>query len=354
MTGALLAVDERTPAVGAFIDRLDLGIFSELQADGRIPFTTLADRMGCSEALVRRRVKRLLDEDVFSITAVADPRVLGLEWMAWIGVGVRPGATSAVAEQVVTLPEVDYVVQTTGGFGVMAEVACRSPADLHRLVNELRAIPGVRGTESFVYLGLVHQQFQWTLRDPSPVGVADRPGQPELEPLDRELIHELQRDGRVSFRTLAQRLEVSERLLSKRYRRLADANVVRVMAVGNPLVLGFGAMAWLGIRLSEGAMAADVSARLGSVRGIDYVVLTTGRYDLMAELVCRDRDELIAALDRQIGGIAGIEQVDTFLHLRLLYRSIAGAWGAARSMAEPRAWSGASVGDALEGGRRVL
>ncbi len=356
MIGALVHQEDPPEPDGPFVDWIDRAIFRELQADGRIPFTTLAERIGCSEALVRRRVKRLLDEDVFSITAVADPRVLGLEWMAWIGIGVRPGAASAVAEQVVTIPQVDYVVQTTGGFGVMAEVACRSPSDLHRVVNELRAIAGVRCTESFVYLGLVHQQFQWTLDDASPVGVAGPAGEPDLGPLDRELIRELQRDGRVAFRPLARRLAVSERLLSKRYRRLTEANLVRVMAVGNPLVLGLRAMAWLGIRLAEGAMAVDVCAQLGAVRGIDYVVLTTGRYDLMAEVVCLNRAQLIDVLDGAIGAIRGIDRVETFLHLRLLFRSTAGAWGAARSAAEraPRGDALFNGGTSDEGGRSVL
>ncbi len=334
MIQALTAEEGPSGGTGPFVDQLDLALFEELQRDGRIAFTSLAERMGCSEALIRRRVKRLLNEDVFSITAVADPRVLGVEWMAWIGIGVRPDATSAVAEHVVGLPEVDYVIQTTGEFSVMIEVGCRTQTDLHRLINEIRATPGVRYTESFVYLGLLHQQFQWTLADPSPVGPAMHLGKTQVGLLDIELIRELQRDGRVSFRTLAHRMGVSQRLLSKRYRRLVEAHVVRVIAVGNPLALGFGGMAWLGIRLGEGAMAGDVSARLSAVRGIDYVVLTTGRYDLMAELVCRDRDQLVETLEREIGAIGGIDRVDTFLYLRLLFRSIAGAWGAGRTMGE--------------------
>src|SRR3982074_1606102 len=68
----------------------DHAIFAELQRDGRAPFTAVAERLGLSEAQVRRRVRWLTDADVFAVTAVADPAVLGLRCMAWIGIEVRP------------------------------------------------------------------------------------------------------------------------------------------------------------------------------------------------------------------------------------------------------------------------
>ncbi|MGH8571992.1 MAG: Lrp/AsnC family transcriptional regulator, partial [Gammaproteobacteria bacterium] len=80
---------------------LDAAIFAELQRDGRIAFTALAERLGVSEAYVRRRVKRLTDADVLSITAVADPALLGLEEMAWIGLVVAPAHLRAVTRALV-------------------------------------------------------------------------------------------------------------------------------------------------------------------------------------------------------------------------------------------------------------
>ena len=319
---------------------LDSALFAELQRDGRVPFTALAERLGVSEAHVRRRVRVLTRADVFSIAAVADPRVLGLQSMAWIALAVRHSRAVAVAETLVELPEVDYVVVTSGAANVMAEVACPSPADLYRLLLRLRAIPGVQRTETFVYLNLFRQQFQWTLFDadrptePSPTGV--RGAGPELDAVDATIIRELQVDGRASFRDLAKRIGVSERVVSARFARLVEDDVLQVIAVGNPESLGFTAMAWLGITVTEGADYEETAAALGRVRGIDYVVVPSGRYDLMAELVARDRDELLGILEDEIGAIEGIRNVETFVYLRLLYRSTAGAWGAARSLAHTR------------------
>lgn len=313
---------------------IDAAIFRELQVDGRIPFTLLGKRLGVSEAYVRRRVGRLTELDVFSITAVADPRVLGLEYMAWIGLVVQPSAASFVAEALVDLPEVDYVVQSAGSFNVMAEVACRSAPDLHALLASVRRLAGVKRSETFVYLNLFHQQFQWVLGrdDVEPRGTGSIGQRAMLEPLDIRLIQELQRDGRASFRELARRLNVSERLISSRYSRLVSEKVLQVIAVGNPLTLGFTAMAWLGISLAEGADNETVAAALAGAHGIDYVLAPTGRFDLMAEIVCRDKEELLATLEDEIGAIEGIHQVETFFYLRLMYKSTAGAWGVDRSV----------------------
>jgi DNA-binding Lrp family transcriptional regulator len=325
---------ERSPVL---LGDLDYAIFTELQRDGRIPFTTLAERLGVSETHVRRRVKSLTDADAFSIVAVADPRVLGLDYMAWVALVVRHPATAAVAEALAELPEVDYVVITSGEFNVMAEVACRSSANLYHLLLRLRAIPGVQRTETFVYLDLVRQQFQWALDDGrggAHVGAADgvHGDASELESIDIEIIGELQRDGRAPFRQLAERLGASERVVSTRFAQLVEKNALQVIAVGNPLTLGFGAMAWLGIRLGEGANNQAVAVALARVRGLDYVVVPAGRYDVMAELVCRNREDLLTTLERDVGAIEGIANVETFFYLRLLYKSAAGAWGAARSL----------------------
>lgn len=320
------------------LSELDRAIFVELQADGRLPFTTLAERIGVSEARVRRRVKSLTEADVFSIAAVANPRVFGLDYMAWIGLVVRQPAAARCADALVAMPEVDYVVISSGELNVMAEVACPSAAALYRLLLRLRALPGVQRTETFVYLSLLHQQFRWSqtggpdeARPSRPTGVVG--GALELDAIDLQLIRELQRDGRASFRDLGARLGVSERVASGRFARLLEENAVQVIAVGNPIMLGFTAMAWLGISLSAGADSEAAARALARVRGIDYVVVPSGRFDLMAELVCRNRDELLETLELEVGAIDGIAQVQTFLYLRLLYRSTAGAWSAARSLA---------------------
>jgi Lrp/AsnC family transcriptional regulator for asnA, asnC and gidA len=320
------------------LTELEAAVFRALQEDGRVRFTTIAQRLGVSEAHVRRTVKQLVAKDVFAITAVADPRLLGLESMAWLALSVRLSHIEATAAALAALPEVDYVVITTGAWNVMAEVACRDTAALFALLKRVRSLPGVQRTETYPYFELLRQQFRWTDGEdvaiaPAQVAARGVRGAPaaELDAIDRVLIRELQDDGRASFRDIGQRLGVSERAVSGRFARLADEDLVRVIAVGNPHALGFQGLAWLGIVLDDMADIDEVALALARIPQVSYLVTVSGRFDLMGELVCRDRDHLIATLNDRIGAIAGVDSVEVFFYLRLLYRNTAGAWGAARS-----------------------
>jgi Lrp/AsnC family transcriptional regulator for asnA, asnC and gidA len=197
----------------------------------------------------------------------------------------------------------------------------------------------VQRTETYPYFRLLRQQFRWVDCD-DPAAWAEeesargvRGASAELDELDRLLINELQRDGRASFRDIGGRLGVSERAVSARFARLADEDLVRVIAVGNPHALGFQGLAFIGMTLTDAADVEDVAAALGRIPQVSYLVSVSGRFDLMGEIVCRDPDHLIETLDERIGEIGGIETVDVFFYLRLLYRNTAGAWGAARSRA---------------------
>ena len=139
----------------------DQAIFAELQRDGRIAVTALADRLGLSEAHVRRRLKSLTGADAFTVTAVADPGVLGLNCLAWIGLETRPSHAERAARALVDTPGVDYVVICSGRFNLMCEVACPEVSDLEAILARLRGTEGVIRTETFIYTSLLHQQFQW-------------------------------------------------------------------------------------------------------------------------------------------------------------------------------------------------
>jgi DNA-binding Lrp family transcriptional regulator len=326
---------------GLLLSPQDRAIFAALQTDGRMAFTAVAERVGMSEAHVRRRYEWLTDGNAFAVTAVADPSVLGLGCLAWIGIVVAPRRTEDVAEALVELPGVDYVVISSGRFTVMAEIACPAAADLDRILLQLREIEGIVRTETFVYLKLVRQQFQWL----PPAGGDDQPGfgtsaaedhPRELDELDIAIIRELERDGRASFRDIGRTLNISERTVSSRFSQLNAERVLKVIAVGNPLNFGFNAMAWLGVSLKSGADYDAVTRALAAIPSIDYVVVPAGRYDVMAELVCRDHDAMLRTLTEEIGAISDIAHVETFVYLRLLYKSTAGAWGVGRSMTAPR------------------
>lgn len=152
------------PATRSPLDELSKAIIEQLQEDGRRPYATIGKAVGLSEAAVRQRVQRLVDSGMVQIVAVTDPLQVGFARQAMIGIKVD-GDLEAVADVVAGLPEVDYVVITAGGFDVLAEVVCEDDDHLLEVLNrKIRSIPDVRATETFVYLRLRKQHYNWGTR----------------------------------------------------------------------------------------------------------------------------------------------------------------------------------------------
>jgi Lrp/AsnC family transcriptional regulator for asnA, asnC and gidA len=143
---------------------LDKRIIEHLQADGRRPFTQIAAALGVSEAAVRARTNRLVERGFLQIVGVADPEKLGFQ-QALIGVRCSPGKLLDVADALAALDEVDYVVITAGRFDILIEAVAEDNEALLSFLNDrLQQIDGVRDTETFTYLRLVKQTYQFGTR----------------------------------------------------------------------------------------------------------------------------------------------------------------------------------------------
>jgi Lrp/AsnC family transcriptional regulator for asnA, asnC and gidA len=153
----------RRRRVAAELDDLDKAIVELLQTDGRMPYTRIGERVGLSEAATRQRVQRLVDERVVQIVGVTDPLRLGFRRQAMVGVRTE-GDITAVADTIANVPEIDYVVFTSGSFDLLFEVVCEDDEHLLSILNKVRGIPGVRTTETFMYLRLHKQTYSWGTR----------------------------------------------------------------------------------------------------------------------------------------------------------------------------------------------
>lgn len=141
-----------------------MAIIEQLQEDGRRSYAAIGKAVGLSEAAVRQRVQRLLDQGVMQIVAVTDPLTVGFHRQAMVGMRVE-GDIEPVADILATMDEVDYVVITAGSFDLIAELVAEDDDHLLEVINKrIRAIPGVRSTESFVYLKLRKQTYTWGTR----------------------------------------------------------------------------------------------------------------------------------------------------------------------------------------------
>jgi Lrp/AsnC family transcriptional regulator, regulator for asnA, asnC and gidA len=143
------------------VDDVSRAIIEQLQDDGRRPYASIGKAVGLSEAAVRQRVQRLVDSGVMQIVAVTDPMQTGLARQSMIAVSVA-GNIEAVADELAKVDEVVYVVVTAGSYDLLAEVVVEDDQALLDLLSQrIRTIAGITRTETFVYLKLVKQTYNW-------------------------------------------------------------------------------------------------------------------------------------------------------------------------------------------------
>lgn len=146
------------------IDDVSKRIIEQLQENGRRSYAEIGKAVALSETAVRQRVQRLTENGVVQIVAVTDPVQVGFHRQAMIGLRIT-GDSRQVAAALEADPLIDYVVLTAGSFDILIEVVCESDADLIDLLdNRVRVLPGVASCETFVYLELRKQTYDWGTR----------------------------------------------------------------------------------------------------------------------------------------------------------------------------------------------
>jgi Lrp/AsnC family transcriptional regulator for asnA, asnC and gidA len=153
------------------IDQTSRQIIAMLQRDGRCPNTVIARAVGISEASVRARIQALTSSGVLQIIGLTDPGSMGFGVMAMIGVQAS-NDLNRIAELVSTWPETTYVVISAGSYDLLVELVCTDNNDLLRVVERLRAVDGVRSTESFIYISRHKLNYAWLQEDDVPAVAA--------------------------------------------------------------------------------------------------------------------------------------------------------------------------------------
>lgn len=145
-----------------------------------------------------------------------------------------------------------------------------------------------------------------------------------LDELDRKLIAALQVDGRMSFSELATRFDVPASSVRYRVQRLQDSGMFQIVGIANPLNIGFDRLAIVGIKCSAGT-APQVCEKLSEFQETSYVVLTSGSFDVMVEIVCRDIEHYTEFMFDHLQKIPGVENTESFLVLKA--HKLAYGWG---------------------------
>ena len=154
-------------------------------------------------------------------------------------------------------------------------------------------------------------------------GSAGRAPVAALDDVSKSIIEELQQDGRRSYAAIGKVVGLSEAAVRQRVQRLVESGVMQVVAVTNPLELGFARQAMIGIRVrGELGSVADAVAALDEV---DYVVITAGSFDLLVEVVCESDEALLSVLSNKIRTIENVMSTETFMYLQLRKQTY--SWG---------------------------
>jgi Lrp/AsnC family transcriptional regulator for asnA, asnC and gidA len=143
-----------------------------------------------------------------------------------------------------------------------------------------------------------------------------------LDEISKRIIEQLQADGRQSYAAIGKAVGLSEAAVRQRVQRLQDAGVMQIVAVTDPLRLGFRRQAMIGLRC-DGDLQ-DVADQLAAMNEIDYVVVTAGSFDLLLEVVCEDDDHLLEILTR-VRGVPSVASTETFVYLKLRKQTY--SWG---------------------------
>ena len=163
-------------------------------------------------------------------------------------------------------------------------------------------------------------------RSTTTIPLAEPTLQPDRQPLDdvsKKIIELLQEDGRRPYASIAASVGLSEAAVRQRVQRLVRTGVVQIVAVTNPLHLGFTRQAMIGIKV-DGPLDPVVEA-VSALEEVAYVVITAGSFDVLAEVICEDDEHLLRIMNHRIRTIEGVRSTETFVYLELSKQTY--TWG---------------------------
>jgi Lrp/AsnC family transcriptional regulator for asnA, asnC and gidA len=157
---------------------------------------------------------------------------------------------------------------------------------------------------------------------------SDKPGRAAagpvaLDEIDKAVIRELQVDGRLTYAQLGPLVGLSQAAVRQRVQRLIDRGVMQVVAVTDPQMLGFSVQALVGLRVEGNARA--VARSIAELADVDYVVVSAGRFDVLAEVVCEDNEQLLRLVDDVLRAQPGVRSAEVFTYLHLEKQTY--SWG---------------------------
>jgi Lrp/AsnC family transcriptional regulator for asnA, asnC and gidA len=139
----------------------------------------------------------------------------------------------------------------------------------------------------------------------------------DIDDVDRKIIAALHQDGRIAFSQIAKKLKVSPGKIRIRYNRLVKLGYLRIVSITNPLNVGYNALAIIGIR-AEGSILMQVAETIAEMDEVVYLIITTGRFDILLEVMCIDQADLLRFVTEKLYKTKGVKDSETFMNMKIL------------------------------------
>lgn len=315
------------------VDRLHWQLIHALQADGRAPFSRIADVLGVSDQTVARRYRRLRAAGVLRVLVIPNAHRLGHgQWH--VRLQCTPDASVAVATALARRPDTSWIYLTSGGTEITCSTYARTEHERNELLlgklprtSRVVAVSAHAQLHTFVggptslmdKLGVLTPEQVAALRPPAPPGAA-RDEQVELTEADDRLLQVLTHDGRTGYPRLAAATGWSESTVRRRLEHLLATGAVYCDVDVDATILGYRAQAILWLTVAPAKLAA-VGAALAEHPEIAWAAATTGTTNLAASAVCHDMDALYEYLTGHVGNLEGVQQVETAPVIRVIKRA---------------------------------
>jgi len=296
------------------IDDTNTRIILELEKNGRISFSHLAESLRLNISTVNKRVHSLIEDDVITIRAVPNPYKMGYTANAFIGMNVANNSLDDMCAWLRGNINVSMLLTTFGRFNLIATVQFTSwDVLVHFISTELPAAGSILEMETFLIKD-VKKRYQNIFSEQ-----VSRKTPPKIDSIDQKIIEELIENGRYTAKYLADKLGISLSAVSRRLSHLLKENLIRVYAIADSTKLGYHANAFVLIRADADKIAGICECLYPYNEVITIMTLANG-YDIVVSIVARDMETLYELNKNRIAGLPGINSVETLVRGHVIKR----------------------------------
>jgi len=299
---------------------IDRSLIRELGIDARQTAVDLARKVGASRSTVQNRLQKLLDEGIIRIVSAPNPEILGYGMAVILGIHTRPNQVETTAAELARRSSLQQVIVCAGRYNLMAVAAFRGSDEFaYFITKDLAGVSGVESVETMTVLRIVKGTSRFVT--PDEYFYPEITGSTKLDALDVMLVRELQRDSKQTQAELAEKLESSPTTIRRRIHRLLDEGTIEMVAIMDPRALGYQIRAAVGISVAPDKID-DVAQQVATLNEVHHLVITTGRYDLIAWAVFEHVGKLSGFLRYKLGQITGVTGHETLQTINIIRDSL--------------------------------